>query len=375
VEVFGGQTIETFELMSHGQLDDAIMQSLDGLRVLLAEDYKMNQDMATEVLEMYGIDVTVANNGQEACEILQNSDKPFDLVLMDVQMPVMDGYHATSLIRQWDGFADLPIIALTASAMTNDVKDCMDAGMSEHVAKPIDFVHLLKLIAQMTGRTDSRGKVITQTPDNPDERFWFPDSLEGFDLEAGLKRLQVRKASYLKMLVRFPDGTKDLMEKIRLAIREDDLVKARELVHGMTGVAGNLDAVLLYESALALEKCLVEEDQKSRTRLLKAFESALKITLKSIEEIQPKIQDNDRQRKIQNQMKPSAAIDDLRNLLNLLRNSEFSAEQAFEDLKPALPDLMTESSLKKLEQVIADLKTQDAADIVEESLNKIENRA
>ena len=368
-EVFGGQNLELVEVERQDKLDDSLKHSLEGLRVLLAEDHKMNQEMAAEVLEMCGIEVTIANDGQEACDLLMSASLPFDLVLMDVHMPIMDGHVATRLIRQQPDFKELPIIALTASAMVDDIKDCLEAGMNDHVAKPIDFVLLMKLIAKITGRTTSPSR-----PASLLEEPWFPETLEGFDIVAGLQRVQGKKSIYLKMLTHFPDGTKDLEQHIKEAIENENLDQARDLVHGLVGVAGNIDAVTVYDAAQALEKCLAEEGRDNQMHRLKELEEALTTARTAIAAISSKLLPPPEQSNSP-LLSPEAAISDLRNLLDLLKNSDFSAEQAFENLEPALPQVMTDKNLQQLKKVIAAFKTEDATDIIENSLRKFEKKA
>jgi len=114
---------------------DSVLQTLQGIKVLLVEDNEMNQELAIDLLGKKGIIATIANNGKEALETLQTQS--FDIVLMDVQMPVMDGYTATQKIREQERFKDLPILAMTANAMSDDIIKAKEVGMNDHIAKPI----------------------------------------------------------------------------------------------------------------------------------------------------------------------------------------------------------------------------------------------
>jgi CheY-like chemotaxis protein len=120
---------------------------LKDLRILLAEDNSVNQLVAVKFLEKAGLSVTVANNGQEALDLLDKAQ--FDLVLMDIQMPVMDGLEATRLIRARPEFQNLPIVAMTAHAMTGDMEVSLKAGMDAHVTKPINFEELFRTIIKL----------------------------------------------------------------------------------------------------------------------------------------------------------------------------------------------------------------------------------
>jgi len=126
---------------------------LAGLRILVAEDNFVNQQIASELLSGEGAVVTLANHGQEALDLIAAVPEPFDLVLMDMQMPVMDGLTATVQIRKTQDATALPIVAMTANAMDTDREACLQAGMNDHVGKPFNMAHLVKVIQQVTGRS------------------------------------------------------------------------------------------------------------------------------------------------------------------------------------------------------------------------------
>ncbi|VAX09525.1 diguanylate cyclase/phosphodiesterase (GGDEF & EAL domains) with PAS/PAC sensor(s) [hydrothermal vent metagenome] len=133
---------------TRGHLGLDIAADIRGARILLVEDNEMNQQVAYELLEMAQLVVTIANNGQEAVDLVRAANPPFDCILMDVQMPVVDGYEATRMIRLDEQFRDLPIIAMTANVMTSDRKKAQEAGMNDHVAKPIDPKDMYATIAR-----------------------------------------------------------------------------------------------------------------------------------------------------------------------------------------------------------------------------------
>ena len=128
------------------------LETLKGRRVLLVEDVEFNQIIACDLLESEGIEVVTVWNGKEALEMLEK--ETFDGILMDCQMPVMDGYEATKKIRQIDAYKDLPIIAMTANAMKQDIEMVREAGMNDHIAKPVDsermYLAMAKWISQKT---------------------------------------------------------------------------------------------------------------------------------------------------------------------------------------------------------------------------------
>jgi CheY-like chemotaxis protein len=125
---------------------------LDGMRLLVVEDNKINQLVAKGLLKQEGAEVTLADNGQLAVELLTARPDAFEAVLMDVQMPVMDGYEATRALRTMPVFANLPVIAMTANAMASDREACLAAGMNDHVGKPFEIDHLVRTLVHFTGR-------------------------------------------------------------------------------------------------------------------------------------------------------------------------------------------------------------------------------
>jgi CheY-like chemotaxis protein len=128
---------------------------LTGLRLLVVEDNKINQMVAKGLLTQEGADVTLADNGQLGVAAVAASETPFDVVLMDVQMPVMDGYAATRMIRQEMGLAALPVIAMTANAMASDRAACLAAGMNDHIGKPFELDQLVAMILRYAGKADA----------------------------------------------------------------------------------------------------------------------------------------------------------------------------------------------------------------------------
>ncbi len=263
--------MHVFEARSEGQAPARTNDDRGGrrnlladARVLLVEDNAINQQVAQEILESAGLVVSVAANGQEAVDRV--AAQTFDAVLMDVQMPVMDGYAATEAIRAWEKSripdpqtaADaIPIIAMTAHAMAGDAEKSIAAGMNGHVTKPIEpdrlFAELEKWIGARkpvaTKRTLQEGG--TDTPPGNDE---LPASLEGFDLPEGLKRLQGNRPLYRKLIMSFADSCRDTMGALDAAITALDYEEVRHLAHSLKGSAGNLAAGEVHATAMALEQ-------------------------------------------------------------------------------------------------------------------------
>ena len=241
---------------------DTSMEALSpirGARILLAEDNAINQQVATEILIDAGFQVEVADNGKIALNMVESGE--YDIVLMDMQMPVMGGVDAAQLIRRQSKFANLPIIAMTANVMQADRDRCFEAGMNAFVAKPIEpdelFRVLLKWIpARATAAQppdEATGASEEASPANH-----FPSHIAGLDTTVGLRRMMGKKQRYLSILRSFCE-TKDHTDiEIRRAWESGDQEGAIRLAHTVKGLAGQIGAHGLQESAQALEHALIE---------------------------------------------------------------------------------------------------------------------
>ena len=260
---------------------------LRGARILLTEDNEINQQIATELLEGAGATVTVANNGREAVDILSSDPQPppFDVVLMDLQMPEMDGYQATAKLRSDRRLADLPIIAMTAHATIEERLRCLDAGMNDHVAKPIDPASLFETVArfykpsEVASPADLRARGPLQSHDdgpaaappvsptaqrNP---VHLPSadrlpSIAGLDTESGLSRVGGNDKLYLKLLRQFIEQQGSAVAQVTDALAAGDIALAERIAHSLKGVAGNIGATHVQSAAGVLETSI-----RDRSRL------------------------------------------------------------------------------------------------------------
>ncbi|WP_246099485.1 response regulator [Methylibium rhizosphaerae] len=216
--------------------------SLAGARILLVEDNPINQELAGDLLGRAGILLRTAQNGQEALEWLER--EPFDLVLMDCQMPVMDGYAATQALRQQPQWRDLPVIAMTANAMVGDREKVLAAGMNDHISKPVNVEELFSTLARWVppGTPSNRGATA---------------ALPGLDIRAGLASVRGDEALYRRLLAKFRQREADFEARLRDARARDDGEAAIRCAHDLKSVAGTLGMPALQRSAEALEAALV----------------------------------------------------------------------------------------------------------------------
>jgi CheY-like chemotaxis protein len=240
-----------------------------GVRVLLVEDNEMNQQVATELLESAGAIVTVANHGGLAVKLLREGPQPppFDIVLMDLQMPEMDGHTATRLLRADARFRDLPILAMTAHALVEERQRCLDAGMNDHVTKPIDPDALFAALARWV---KPRGMPEVQRPAADVE---LP-AIQGIDVSGGLRRVAGNKRLYCSLLRQFASKQADGAAQIAEALKGGDRALAERLAHTVKGVAGNIGIDKVQSAAGKVESGIREADA-SVPALLAELESAL----------------------------------------------------------------------------------------------------
>ncbi|MGD9181437.1 MAG: response regulator, partial [Desulfobacterales bacterium] len=254
MQAFGEAVPEISRITQRKEQEAEALKHIQGARLLLVEDNEINQQVAKEILEGAGLNISIANNGQEAVDAVKENN--YDAVLMDVQMPVMDGYTATKTIRKWEsgmrnkGKAQIPIIAMTAHAMAGDEDKSLQAGMNGHVTKPIDPDQLFATLQKWIKPGEKRVQV--QQPEIPVahpesnkaalDEDQLPESLPGFDLSDGLKRLQGNKRLYRKLLLNFATDYGETANDIRSALDAKDFERAHSLVHNLKGLAGNLAA-------------------------------------------------------------------------------------------------------------------------------------
>jgi len=351
MEVFGREVERGPRIRTAQDPSAAAMQKIRGARILLVEDNEINQQVALEILTGAGLQVTLAANGQEAVTAAQSQE--FDAVLMDIQMPVMDGYAATRRIREWEkelkahssklqaedrgqrtevrqqstdkggqttadrqqeieiGSQDsvLPIIAMTAHAMTGDREKSLAVGMNDHVAKPIDprelFMTLEKWVRPAADREPARwspppapekvsagdtAKISSRSqPQTGGDDF--PQSLPGFNLAEGLKRLQENRKLYRKLLLDFADNYAATADEIHQALVAGDYSRVHSLVHNIKGLAGNLSATAVQAAATEMDgrvkQVLAGKDLKidPSDRLFTQLKNALSVALASCRDL------------------------------------------------------------------------------------------
>ena len=227
-----------------------------GVHVLVVDDQALNREVVEGFLASVGITPVLTSNGQEAIDTLQAATDSFDLVLMDIQMPVMDGLTATRQIRQIDRFADLPVIAMTAHAMTHEREKSQAAGMSGFIGKPFDEDEFFRLLARWIPEAKQQHQIVLITDQKTDGSF---PTLAGVDTEAGLALLLGNQERYRHWLSDFVIEGPAALIKIRQALLADDAKSASMAAHTLKGRAGMLGMRALHALAGETEHAIEGE--------------------------------------------------------------------------------------------------------------------
>ena len=377
--------------------DEWKIQTLDSIRgahVLLAEDNKINQQVAEELLAQAGLNVTIANNGLEALEMVKK--QTFDAVLMDIQMPELDGYEATRKIREWEkklkaekglktqnsklnekdsdelsAFSfqpsarakRVPIIAMTANVMAGDREKCLEAGMNDHVAKPIEPDNLFKTLVQWIAPRDSE---VPQAEFGHSEKKIaedrLPNSLEGIDIAEGLRRVGGNRKLYRKLLVEFFQDHSEDVHAIRKALDQDDLETAQRIAHTIKGVSGSIGAGDLHRDAASLDSALKEEQQDLYPELLSRLEGALTPVMQGLEALAVNDETEEPGAEDDGPMNVEAVMPLLDELQTLLEEMDPEAEEKVTDLKMQLGGGAHQKLVNTLSKQVGEFEFEDACE-------------
>lgn len=359
-----GQKVTSRSRRTERQEDyNEAIKLLRGANILLVEDNEINQELALELLANGGINATLAKNGQEAVDKIQQ--QVFDGVLMDIQMPIMDGYSATKIIRKLEVGKELPIISMTANAMTNDIENAQQAGMNDHISKPLMSPKCLLRwqngLPPLTPVSDS-----DQPKESPVTTQQEPElpQLNGIDTHAGLTITQGNKKLYRRLLIKFMHSEQNFTEKFQQAQSSDDADAdaATRVAHTLKGVAGNIGAHEIQKAAQALElACKEQLNQQQIETLLNAVEATLLPVLESLKQLQSEPEQTSSSTK---KVNTEALIPLYKKLLALLLEDDADAVDVLEEIIDLLAGTAEASKLKQLEKLIEQYAYDEAIEIV-----------
>jgi PAS domain S-box-containing protein len=385
MQVLGGQRDQSAERddeetpLVHG------LASLKGAVILLVEDNEFNQQIAHELLTSAGFVVDVAEDGRKSLEMIVK--RAYDVVLMDMQMPVMDGVTATLEIRKMEAFKDLPIIAMTANVMEADVKRCSDAGMNDHVGKPIDpdelFGKLVKWIKPKQAGLGQESVAASVEPSvgvssaaaapqaaapakekSPDELPVIP----GLDTALGLKRVMGKKPFYLDMLKKYVENQGDAPMQIRRSLEDGDDATAERLAHTAKGVSGNIGATRIQELAGHVEKAIKErEGGAAIERLIVPFAEAHGKLMAGLREAFPAPDAGGEDVGGASQLNREQAAAAARKLTGLLENDDSESVDFIDEAGDLLCGLLGVSPFRAIEKAVKDYDFEKALELLKKT--------
>jgi signal transduction histidine kinase/DNA-binding response OmpR family regulator len=344
-----------------------------GIRILVVEDNEINQQVARELLESAGAIVTIARHGGEAVKLLTRSEPEgspeaapspaFDIVLMDLQMPEMDGYDATRLLRSDPHFQEIPIIAMTAHILAEERQRCLEAGMKDHISKPIDPDTLFATLARWTKSLPRRSQpsdAVEASAAKPAVDGGLPE-IAGVDIDSALRRVAGNRRLYRDLLQQFAAGESTASGRISAALQAGDCKLAERIAHTVGGVAGNIGIHAVQATAERLERALREEPAPAATLtpLLNEFAAVLSAQVHAIEQAL-----NSAVAEIEEP--PSCpfvwadAWDAIVRLKTLLETSDGSAGEAFRAVSTAVASVVEKPQLEALRNAIDNFEFETA---------------
>jgi two-component system, sensor histidine kinase and response regulator len=364
MEVLGIGDMGKPQVFDFAPKTEEIADQLRGARVLVVEDNPINQEVAGEILKSMGIDCRIANNGREALDVLEATE--FDAVLMDIQMPEMDGYEATRLIRSDNRFSSIPVIAMTAHAMEGDREKCLDAGMNDHVAKPIDIDELVSRLASWIKLAKRQPIPDAADPEKvevePDVEL--PEDLPGINAQSALKRLRGAKGLFKRLLRDFVKTQADSVQKLRDALAIGDAGLARRLAHTLKGVSGNISAEELFKIATRIDTSLKQGTMADLDQLLDDAERAIDVVVQSIVGLEQEPKES-------STICPTVGFDPdklragIVELADLLRKSNMKAEECLDSIREDLICAGFPTEMEKLVGTLEDLDYDEALRILD----------
>ncbi len=330
------------------------LSPIKGARVLLVEDIELNQQVAKQILNQAGMQVVVANNGQECIDIMnKNEDTYIQAIFMDIQMPVLDGLEATKRLRSTKRFNKIPIIAMTAHALNGDREKGIEAGMDDYLTKPIDQLALKKSLLRWISPESVKSSPRTdEVTDEKETKSFDFSSLRGIDVKSGLDRLGGNQTLFRELLLKF--GRKHALagSEVRSLLERNERESAGRIIHTLKGISGNISAKELYQAAVNLEK-EVKDHKSTDFKKLPVFEEALNNLVVSIGDFKSKTKPSaDEPSQIGQPLDRAKAAPMLLELSYLLKTNDYKALKKLEEIKNATSSSVSPGIMSSLVEQI-----------------------
>lgn len=338
---------------------------LEGAYILLVEDNLLNQEFAVEVLERAGIFVDIANNGKEAYEMAKHTN--YDGILMDCQMPVMDGYESTKLIREHSDYPNVPIVALSANAMASDKELSLSSGMNDHISKPIDVKILFDTMAKWIKPKSAPFKTLMQKVIRKKSDLNF--KINGLDLKNAFERAGSDIGFLKKMLKRFAQTQVPWPQNIDRLLLQNRIEDARIETHTLKGLAGNIGATALYDLAKELEENLKRSQVEEVKVLLPLTKDELNTVIENISEYFTAHEPsniNEHEEHTLSDVEIQDLKEKIKELRYLLDESDPQAVSAAEIIAPKLSDIGFKEAARELTTNISVYEFEEAKKILDE---------
>jgi PAS domain S-box-containing protein len=367
LNAFGKKSGESKEQVDHAGLDRKSLVPIQGALILLVEDNEINQQVAQELLEGAGFVVDIANHGKEALEKLAGSR--YDIVLMDIQMPIMDGYEATHEIRKNPAYQKLPVLAMTASATVDDRERALKEGLNDHIAKPIEPRLLFKaLLKWVKPGKRTMPEIKSQQPATGKETsIELPDHIPGIDVASGIRRLGDNRVLYLKLLVKFNKNQANAVSEIVSALQSNDIETAERLAHTIKGVAGNIGAMDLYTAAQHLEAGIKEKGRSIADEMISETRSKLETVTTAIADLIEHSSTQSRETDDNSLLMDMVKITPLlKELEEYIQDDDTDALSVLEKLSPLVSGNGINNTLNSLEEALNDYDFDEALEQFEQ---------
>ena len=375
INLFTKTTVSSEQLIKDYSLQEKL-KSIAGSNILLAEDNDINQQIAIELLESAGMNVEIANNGREAVEKMNDSGKPsrYDIVLMDIQMPEMDGITATVNIRKNSEFDSVPIVAMTADAMVGVAEECYKAGMNDFVTKPIEpdevFTALIKWIKKKEGTVKEIISKSVKKEIVPKKTFieYEIPNIPGINTHKAFKKLGIGINSYINILKKFYNANFGFLEDLKNVYNDGNTETIIRMLHTMKGVSGSIGAFDLQAISLKSENMVKENKNVDIEVIISNFEEILNPILESIFKvlIEPDQQKEEKPKAKVNFENIKPQLDEIKNLLENDDGDAIDKIKMLKDQLGSIPEYMQllnkaniydfEKALNSLEKLINEIE-------------------